>query len=78
MNSVSLGINDLSMKKDEEYVKTTIKIPRDTWLKIRKLQESRHVNSIQHAVDLGLQWVVATAKERKKGELNSRKNDKKG
>ena len=58
------------MKNDEGYVRTTIKIPRHTWLKIRKLQKSRHVNSIQHAVELGLQWVVATAKERKKVELN--------
>ena len=58
------------MKKDKKYVRTTIKIPRDIWMKIRKLQESRHVNSIQHAVELGLQWVVATAKERKKGQLN--------
>jgi hypothetical protein len=66
------------MKKDKEYVKTTIKIPRDTWMKIRKLQQSRHVRSIQHAVELGLQWVVATAKERRRGELNGKNHDEKG
>jgi hypothetical protein len=66
------------MNKDEEYVKTRIKIPRDTWMKIRKLQKSRHVRSIQHAVELGLQWVVATAKERRRGELNVTNHDDKG
>jgi hypothetical protein len=63
------------MKKDEEYVKTTIKIPRETWVKIRRLQQSRHVRSIQHAVELGLQWVVATAKAKPKAKLNCKDDD---
>ncbi len=58
----------MNMTKDQEYVKTTIKIPRDTWNKIRELKKSRHVDSIQHAVEIGLQWVVATSKERRKKE----------
>ena len=66
------------MDKDKEYVKTTIKIPRDTWIKIGKLQQSRHVRSMQHAVELGLQWVVATAKERRRGELNGTNHDDEG
>ena len=63
------------MKKDEEYVKTTIKISRETWAKIRRLQQSRHVRSIQHAVEIGLQWVVATAKERQEAILNCKDDD---
>ena len=57
------------MKIDEGYVKTTIKIPLDTWTKIRGLQQTRRLRSIQHAVELGLQWVVATSQERRKAEL---------
>ena len=60
--------NRANMTKDQEYIKATVKIPRDTWIKIRELQKSRHVHSIQHAVEIGLEWVVATAKERRKKE----------
>jgi hypothetical protein len=49
--------------KNKEYIKTTIKISRETWIAIRRLQKKRNVRSIQHAVELGLQWVVATAKK---------------
>ena len=62
----------LSAKNIDGFVKTTIKIPCETWRKIRDLQQTRHLSSIQHAVELGLQWVVATSQERKKAELNEK------
>ena len=62
----------LSAKKNDGFVKTTIKIPRETWSKIRDLQQTRQLRSIQHAVELGLQWVVATSQERRKPELNEK------
>ena len=62
------------MDKDQEYIKTTVRIPRGTWFKIRKLQKNRYVSSIQHAVELGLEWVVATSQEGPKVEINDKDN----
>jgi hypothetical protein len=58
------------MEKNERYVKTTIQIPRATCVTISRLQQSRHIQTIQHAVELGLQWVVAIAMELQKAEIN--------
>jgi len=63
------------MKSGEGFVNTTIKIPRETWIKIRELQQTRHLRSIQHAVELGLQWVVATSQEREKAALIRNEDD---
>ena len=60
--------------KNKEYIKTTIRIPKETWNAIRQLQKKRQVRSIQHAVELGLQWVVATAKKRQENKLNDTNN----
>lgn len=62
------------MDKNKEYIKTTVRIPKETWVAIRQLRKKRQVRSIQHAVELGLQWVVATAKKRQENKLND-KND---
>jgi hypothetical protein len=62
------------MDKNKEYIKTTIRIPKETWNAIRQLQKKRQVRSIQHAVELGLQWVVATAKKRQENKLNDTNN----
>lgn len=64
----------LFAKKNDGFVKTTIKIPRETWCKIRDLQQTRHLRSIQHAVELGLQWVVATSQERRNAELSEKED----
>jgi hypothetical protein len=62
------------MDKTKEYIETTIRIPRETWIAIRQLQKKRHVRSMQHAVELGLQWVVATAKKRQENKSNDTYN----
>lgn len=62
------------MDKNKEYIKTTVRIPKETWVAIRQLRKKRQVRSIQHAVELGLQWVVATAKKRPDSKLNDTNN----
>jgi hypothetical protein len=62
------------MDKNQEYIKTTVRIPHGTWVKIRKLQKNRYVSSIQHAVELGFEWVVATSQESPKVETNGKDN----
>ena len=36
------------VKKDQEFVQTTIRIPREVWIKLRRLQEVDKIKSINH------------------------------
>lgn len=44
-------------KKKEEIVTTTIRLPRDLWLALRRLEEQGKIDSIQQAAIRSL-WVL--------------------
>ena len=41
-----------------EFKRQTIKIPVDLWKKLRRLEETGKIKSIQNAVIRGLEWIA--------------------
>ena len=48
---------------DKKITVTTVRIPRDIWLKLRRMQEEGTIVSINDAVIRGLVLITAEAKE---------------
>ena len=46
----------------KEIVQTTVRLPRELWLKLRKLEEQEKIKSIHEAILRGLKWVVQNIK----------------
>ena len=42
----------------ERHIETRIRIPRDMWIALRRLEEQRYIHSIQQAVEIGLRHVI--------------------
>lgn len=45
-----------------DIIQTTVRLPRDLWLKLRRLQEEGKIKSIHDAILKGLEWIIRNSK----------------
>ncbi len=47
---------------EKDIIQTTVRLPREVWLKLRRLQEQRKIKSIHAAILKGLEWLIHNTK----------------
>ena len=42
----------------KDVIQTTVRLPRQLWIKLRRLEEEGKIKSIHSAVLRGLEWII--------------------